>query len=225
MSQRDKSSLQPPQPVMPEVPRIYDVVPEHEYMRGKRFDRFNDTKCWASIADQYMLSPIYGGMGRVLIKQDEFKSRFDCTNCNGKGYIDEVCQYCLGTKFQRGKEENGECPDCTVGTSDGRVTYGKTPCSVCKGRGGSIIIPDDAKSDTTMGVIIAVSATDITTTKPGDKVMYSSYYGTKFEFCGNILRIGTEKDLFCLVKQLKSNVDTVREQSFADLENSGVAHE
>lgn len=198
---------------------------DNSYRRGNRFDRFNNTNQWANIADQYMLSPIYGGMGRVLIKQDEFKSRFDCITCGGKGHTDEVCQYCLGTKFQKGKEENGECPDCTVGTSDGRVTYGKTPCSVCKGKGGSIIIPDDAKSDTTMGIIIAISSTDINIVRPGDKVMYSSYYGTKFEFVGNLLRIGTEKDLFCLVKQLKQNVDTVKEQSFAELENSGVAHE
>lgn len=220
MSQRDKSSLLV-------QPREIHNDGDNSYIRGAigTNKELLLKAQWANIADQYMLSPIYGGMGRVLIKQDEFKSRFDCTACNGKGHTDEVCRYCLGTKYQNGKEENGECPDCTVGTSDGRVSYGRILCPACHGKQGTIIIPDDAKSDTTMGIVIAISATDINIVRPGDKVMYSSYYGTKFEFVGNILRIGTEKDLFCLVKQLKQNVDSVKEQGFADLENTGVPHE
>lgn len=184
-----------------------------------------DKNSWANIKDQYLLSPIYGGPGRVLVQQDEFKSRFDCKTCGGKGYTNEVCQYCQGTKFHNSKEENGECPDCTVGTSDARVTYGKTPCPTCSGKGGTIIIPDDAKSDTTMGNIIAISDKGIDCVKVGDKVMYGSYIGTKFEFMGLVLRIVVEKDLFCLVKQLKTNVDVPKESSFAELDNVGVAHE
>lgn len=225
MSQRELFPGAPVGRVIPELTKdiqeLLDKNPVY-YMSNP-----NDPKHWANVKDQYLLSPIYGGDGRVLIKQDDFKSRYDCSKCGGRGHTGEVCHYCLGTKFEKGKEENGYCRDCTVGdthTSVGK-TLGHVPCDLCKGTGGSIVTPDDSKNDTTMGNVIAVSSTDIKCVKQGDKVMYSTWFGNKFEFMGLVLRIGVEKDLFCLVKQLKQNVDSVREQGFADLENTGVPHE
>lgn len=180
---------------------------------------------WANVKNEYLLSPILGGDGRVLIRQDDFKSRFDCASCDGKGHTNETCPYCLGTKYDKGKSDNGPCRDCTIGEGDGRITYGKVPCSTCSGKGGTIVIPDDAKSDTTMGNIIAISMYGIKHVKINDKVMYHIYTGIKFKFLEQTFRVAMEKDLLCLVKQMKKSTDIIQQESYADLDNTGVAHD
>lgn len=181
---------------------------------------------WANIKDQYMLSPINGGEGKVVIKEDEFKSRFDCTTCGGVGCTPEVCPQCLGTKYHKGKEENGYCPDCTVGAGTPlQKSYGKILCETCKGQGGTIIFADDSKKNSTMGNIIAISRRNILEVKVGDKVLFTNYTGSPFTFLDVALRVCQERDLLGILKQLKKNVDGVVSGSYADLENTGVVHE
>jgi co-chaperonin GroES (HSP10) len=185
----------------------------------------DETKQWAKIKDQYLISPIYGGNGRVLVQEDPYKSRYECTECGGRGHLGVVCKYCKGTKYDHGKEENGYCRDCTVGEAGNAVgrTLGFDPCPTCHGKGGSIIVPDENQRNTTTGDVLAISNREILEVRVGDKVMFTSFSGSAFKFLDLDLRIIIEKDLLGKVKQLKKSVDGINEQPFADLDNTGVA--
>jgi chaperonin GroES len=180
---------------------------------------------WANVKDQYMISPILGGDGRVLVQEDPHKDKFECKDCKGTGCTSETCPYCLGSKYDRGKEENGECRDCTSGEGPLKTTFGKVLCSTCHGTRGTIVIPDESKRNTTTGDILAISRDGIRQVKVGDKVMFTNYTGSQFKFLDIDFRIVVEKDLLALVKQLKSNVESLNEGSFADLVNTGTPHE
>ncbi len=187
--------------------------------------RFNRETSWANIKDQYMLSPILGGDGRILIKEDPYKDRFECTTCHGKGHTEEICKWCNGTKWEKGDEENGYCRDCTVGEAGLGKTLGFVPCKSCNGQGGSIIVPDENKRNTTMGDVLAVSEDGINILKPGDKVLFTNYTGSPFKFIETDLRVCCEKDILCIAKLLKPNVDGLTEGTYAELDNIGVPHE
>ena len=194
-------------------------------------DGFDDTKRvvkstisqWAVIKDQYMISPIYGGNGRVLVQEDPFKSKFDCSECLGLGHNGVVCMFCKGTTYHRGKEENGACPDCN-NEAQGPLnkSLGFQLCKKCNGTGGTIVIPDESKRNTTTGQVLAVSDRDIQEFQVGDKVMFTNYSGSPFNFIGLDLRIIIERDLLGKVKQLKSNIEGLTEGKFAEIENTGV---
>ena len=206
-------------------------------MRSSRFGDENDTfkvspetNNWANIADQYMIQPIRGGDGRVLVREDPFKSRFDCTACNGSGHTDEVCGNCKGTKLEKTRGLGDEevlmsCRACTVGESGARKTHGYKLCPQCNGRQGTIIVPDESQRNSTMGDILAVSKDGIQCVKVNDKVLFTNYGGQPFKFIDQDLRIIVEKDLLGLVKKLKQNVDGLTEGTFAELDNIGIAHE
>jgi len=179
--------------------------------------------CWAAIKDQYMISPIYGGNGRVLVQEDPYKSKFDCTNCDGRGHLGVVCKYCKGTGYDKGKEENGPCRDCN-NEAQGPLnkSLGFDLCPDCHGRKGLIVIPDENQRNTTTGSVLAISNREILEVKVGDKVMFTNYSGSPFKFLDIDLRIIIEKDLLGKVKQLKKNVEGINEGTFAELDNMGV---
>lgn len=180
---------------------------------------------WAIIKNQYAIFPIYGGAGRVLIQEDPFKSRFDCSKCQGQRHLGVICPRCKGTKVVR--EE--ACWECAVaservaGVTGGKESLGFVPCDQCNGVGGSIVIPDESKRNTTTGNVLAVSSSDILHVKVGNKVMFTSYAGSPFKFLDVDLRVIVERDLLCLVKPLKKNIEGLNEGTFADLQNTGVA--
>lgn len=183
----------------------------------------NETEEWANVLDQYMLRPIED---RILVQEDPPKSKYDCSECDGVGHVGVVCKYCKGTRYDKGNEENGYCRDCTVGDSTSGVgrTLGFEPCPTCKGRGGVIITPDDTKKNATMGRVLAIGRM-VKEYKVNTKVMYTNYTGSPFKFMDIDLRIMHEKDVLCEVKQLKKNVDSLTEGTYADLENTGTPHE
>ena len=59
-----------------------------------------------------------------------------------------------------------------------------------------------------------------------DKVMFTNYSGSPFKFMDIDFRIIQEKDLLCIVKKLKADAstDSLKEGTFADLENTGTPH-
>jgi len=183
------------------------------------------TDIWANIADQYMFQPIYGGDGRVLLKIDEFRSKFACTACNGKGHTGVKCGRCNGTKMSFDGVANSRCTACTVGTSDGQKTYGYQLCEQCKGRQGTIIIPDVSQKNSDSGVVLAVSAVGINILKPGMKVLVATYTGIPFRFMDIDLKVLVEKDVLGILKQLKETADGLSQGTYADLDNVGIAHE
>src|SRR5579864_3799673 len=149
-----------------------DVIEPDYYRANKQpVGSGMNTKNWANIKDQYMLQPIYGGDGRVLVKVDGHKSKYDCTACSGKGCTDKKCGRCSGTKRFFDGVSDIPCPSCTVGEGDGRKTYGFALCEQCKGKGGTIIIPDTSQRNTDSGDVMAVSKVGINCVEPGMKVL------------------------------------------------------
>jgi co-chaperonin GroES (HSP10) len=199
------------------------LYPEHNAADKGIIKDAHNTHLWAVIKDQYMISPIYGGNGRVLVQEDPYKSKYECTDCGGVGHKGVVCKYCKGTKFERGKEENGYCRDCSIGEAGSSKTLGHEACPTCHGTGGTIVIPDENQRNTTTGQVLAISARDILEVRVGDKVMFTNYSGSPFKFMDLDLRVIIEKDLLGKVKQLKKNVEGLTEGNFAELDNAGVS--
>lgn len=177
---------------------------------------------WAKIKDSYMISPIYGGNGRVLVQEDPFKSKYDCTKCDGKKHLGVKCTYCDGTKYDKGREDRGRCRDCEVLTELGMRSLGFVPCDQCKGQGGLIVTPEDSQKNATTGNVLAISNRDILEIKTGDKVIFTNYSGSPFKIAEVELRIIIERDLLGIVKMLKKGVDSMNEGTFADIANAGL---
>jgi co-chaperonin GroES (HSP10) len=195
---------------------------------NKEYEKEKELTQWGKVAGQYMLRPI---RDRILVKEDPFKSRMDCSKCGGKGHIDETCPECLGTKKNKtqGYKYEVDCINCTPKKANGEIAEtpfnrptGYVLCDLCNGRGGTIVIPDDSKMNTTTGDIIAIGK-NVTEFKVGCKIMYTNYTGTKFNILDIPMRMMCEGDVLCEVKQLKKNVDVIEEGKFTDLENLGEA--
>lgn len=204
---------------------VKDVNDDFYLPKNRNMNDRSAPENWANIADQYMFCPILGGDGRVLVQEDPFKSRYDCSNCGGRGHLGVVCKYCKGTRFEDGKEENGYCRDCTYGESGMGKTLGFEACPDCKGQGGIITVPDESKKNTTTGNVLAISRVGIKEISINDKIMFTNYTGTPFRFLDIDFRIMTEKDILGKVKMLKKNVDGISSGTYADLENTGTVHE
>lgn len=177
---------------------------------------------WAVIKDQYIICPIYGGNGRVLIQEDPYKSQFDCSKCGGKKHLGVICEWCKGTKYHKGNELYGACRDCEIKTELGMRSLGFTPCNLCHGAGGTIVIPEENQINTTTGNVLAISDREILEVTVNDKVMFTKYSGSPFKFLGLDLRIVIERDLLARVKQLKRTAEGINEGSFTELDNLGV---
>ena len=202
---------------------------ENEFYRpkikkGQRIsDRIDETKYWANIADQYMLQPIYGGDGRVLIKVDEFKSKYACTACNGKGHTEKVCPRCNGTKLTFDGIADAPCTACAVGQTDGIKRYGYVLCDQCKGKQGTIIIPDTSQKNSESGDVLAISKAGINCLQPNMKVLTATYSGVPFKFMDIDFKIMVEKDVLGILRPLKQNVDGIQQGTYAELMNVGIA--
>lgn len=133
---------------------------------------------------------------RIVVKVDEYKSGRECSKCGGKGHLGVKCPYCKGTGFHNGKEDNGPCPDCTVGTGPLAKTLGRVPCELCSGQGtSSIIVPEDAEKLPTTGVITSVGwlcnflkTPEGFVRRPpehclavGDRVIFTNFSGNAYE--------------------------------------------
>jgi len=160
---------------------------------------------------------------RILIREDEFKSRYDCKTCKGKGHTEEVCPQCLGQKIIISRLDRSEdnCPSCTV-QGERTISYGRKICPDCGGKGGSIIIPDESKRPPTTGTIIAIGR-DVTEYNVGDRVLYSNYTGSKFEMEGVTIRFCAEHDVYCEVKGLSETAS--EENPNTELAKFGIATE
>lgn len=210
----------------PNIEQVEREADTNNYDRN-RWDatRFKELNYWANIADQYMFQPILGGDGRVLIRIDDYKSKFACTACEGRGHTNVKCGRCNGTKISFDGIAQSHCLACTVGTSDGRKTYGFALCEQCQGRQGTIIVPDTSQKNSDSGVVLAVSKVGINILKPEMKVLVATYSGIPFRFMDIDFKVMIEKDILGIIRQLKPNVENLAQGSYADLENVGIAHE
>lgn len=127
---------------------------------------------------------------RLIILEDEFKTGYECSKCNGHGKIG--CYECSA----QGTKPNGKkCSSCE---GSGHVV-----CDQCGGKGGLIIAPETAQRRPTTGRI--VSAGDrVQHLRVDQNVMYSNFSGyvVDLERAGQpiCLRIVHETEVLCRIE-------------------------
>jgi chaperonin GroES len=139
----------------------------------------------------------FGAMGdRVLIEEDEFKSGYECTVCDGAGKV--PCESCKGAGSYRRGAVDIKCSQC----AGGAVT-----CPECKGKGGLLVAPETAQRRPTTGTVKSVgpgTKDHLMTLKVGDRVMYSNFAGyvTDFARLGKsvTMRILHETEILCQIE-------------------------
>lgn len=99
---------------------------------------------------------------RVLVEEDEFKSGYECTLCNGAGKI--ACDNCKG-EGSLGIKKCGFCEGS-----------GKIVCPSCSGKGGLIITPDVSQRRPATGRVVSAGH-QCKMVKVGDAVLYSNFAG------------------------------------------------
>jgi co-chaperonin GroES (HSP10) len=160
---------------------------------------------------------------RILVLEDQFTSGYECKACGGTGHTEEKCKYCNGTTFYKSNPDGGACPDCEVGTSDGRKSLGYKICPTCKGKTGILVIPDEAKRRPVTGKILS-KGKDVTEFEVGAHVLYTNYTGTDFELKGGVkLRIMMDHDVMSEYKRLQPTVSVGTGRIEKDLQDHGIA--
>lgn len=103
---------------------------------------------------------------RVLIEEDKFRSGYECSTCDGKGFMD--CPNCAGKgKYDVGGVER-KCSEC----SGNRQLL----CPDCGGKGGLLAVPETAQRRPTTGRVVSAGP-DCKTIRVGQQVMYSNFAG------------------------------------------------
>lgn len=134
----------------------------------------------------------------IIVLEDEFKSSYDCTVCEGSGEIEKSCLRCGGQgnveMVVDGKGIGESCGKC------GGKGKWLIPCASCNGKGALLEIPDQAKARPTSGKVVA-RGPETLVYSIGDRVAYSGYTGHLIPFKGNVrLRIMRETEPFCLIE-------------------------
>ncbi len=130
---------------------------------------------------------------RVLILEDEFKTGYECTRCNGEGKV--ACENCggSGTLSYGGPEMT--CAVCNKG--------GKQVCPVCEGKGGLLIAPETAQRRPTTGTVMSVGPT-CKYAHVNESFLYSSFAGYSVDMTVEdedvTIRILHETELLARVK-------------------------
>lgn len=151
----------------------------------------------------------------LILKVDQFKDEATCPKCDGKGYSDDVCIDCGGSKVwyvdsqgvrdkralaDRTSMNQVACKTCMAseyGMPIPRST-GYQPCLPCKGTGqrgvgSSLIATTTSRQDEpTTGVILATGS-QVTKWERGDRVLFSRYAGDAFEYERREFRIMDER--------------------------------
>lgn len=142
---------------------------------------------------------------RLLIKEDPFRTGYECTTCDGKGNLGVICPQCEGTKFDKGNSENGRCIFCTVGNAGATKTTGFVPCVTCKGSGtSSLVLPEDAERRPSSGIVISTGP-DANKFKVGQRIVYSNYAGNNLDFKGvSAVRVMRQDEVMCLILSAKA---------------------
>lgn len=140
---------------------------------------------------------------RLIVQEDEFKSGYECPDCEGHGTTQ--CTDCNGTGV------SPRVPEARCRVCEGK---GNAVCQTCQGKGGSIIVPDVSQRRPTTGVI--VSAGPNTRLHEGQSIMYSNFSGyvIDLERAGRkvTLRVIHESEALC---ELEGHLDirTIRGKS------------
>jgi co-chaperonin GroES (HSP10) len=128
---------------------------------------------------------------RVIVREDAFKSGYECRTCEGKGRIH--CNDC-NEGFSK---TNGviKCKTC-----GGSTTY---VCPDCDGKGGVLVVPEQSQRRPSSGLIVSVGE-DCKVLREGESVLYSNFAGYAIDLdragISTCLRILHEKEVLCRVE-------------------------
>jgi len=136
---------------------------------------------------------------QILVLEDKFRTGYECSKCDGEGYLDEKCPSCSGTgKEAAGTDRETICRTCCPRNlvESGKYTPGKLVCSVCEGKGSLIVAPQISERKPSSGTIVSVGPevypdcriiNKITgqrfvyPMKMGDRVLYTQFAGTSID--------------------------------------------
>ena len=124
---------------------------------------------------------------RVLVKEDDFRSGYDCTACNKSGRV--TCAACGGS----GKSKvvtHAKCSDCGGA--------GNVACAACNGKGALLYIPENSERRPTSGEIVSLGP-DCTKLSLGQSVIYSNFAGHAMDIDNIVLRILHESEIYLIV--------------------------
>ncbi|MDR3392454.1 MAG: hypothetical protein P4L77_12055 [Sulfuriferula sp.] len=160
---------------------------------------------------------------KILVSIDIFKSGYECPECKGKRQIKYECS-CVrsggpkarpGFRFNQQQLEDlteglgvdiaaarGEqpCPEC--GGNPVSVKRDET-CTVCKGTGAILELPDTSKNLPTTGVVVSMgsAAVEKASFKVGDRILFGPHAGglipTK---SGIMLKHMDWQQAYCIIK-------------------------
>ncbi len=125
---------------------------------------------------------------RVIVQEDEFRTGYECEQCNGSGRT--ACDDCGGT----GRHGVKKCSIC-----EGNGTL---MCLKCGGKGGLLIAPEISQRRPTSGKIVSAGP-KCETLRVGQSVLFSNFAGYVIDLdrAGKpvTLRILHETEVLCLL--------------------------
>ncbi len=144
----------------------------------------------------------------VMILEDQFKSSYDCKECDGTGEKKIKCLMCDGTGEVLIEDVEWGEKKTTCGRCDGKG-FRIESCKACNGKGALLEIPDIAKARPTSGTIVC-RGPECNVYKLGDRVAYTGYTGQLLPFRGNNrLRVMSEKEVLCRITPIEEAEETV----------------
>lgn len=180
---------------------------------------------------------------RIVVEEDEFRSGMECSACGGIGHRGLECPECHGNGAFRGKVNDindWSCSTCTVGEGPLKKTLKFAPCPVCNGKGTStIIIPDDAQTKPTTGVVKSIGGLcgyiklegsyiklpEDACIKVGDRVVYHSHTGNYYELGKDNktkIRVLKESEVLCRIHSAQEKSKSFEEGSYPEIKEVGV---
>lgn len=115
---------------------------------------------------------------RVVVREDKFRTGYECKTCDGDGFIDESCGFCKGRGLEVTQDLSGNDMEVSCRVCKGT---GKKVCPDCNGKGGLLIAPESSQRRPTTGRVMSVGD-ECKKLKVGDHVLYGNYAGTLIEF-------------------------------------------
>src|ERR1017187_1653572 len=133
---------------------------------------------------------------RILVSIDVFKSGYECKQCQGKGRIKYNCPCENGDRpgmrytneqIETLRTDLGDdiaivranmlCNECHGDFIGKRVDI---ECPSCKGRGATVLLPDESKNLPTTGVIVSMgpAAEEKSGLKRGDRILFGAHAGS-----------------------------------------------
>lgn len=111
----------------------------------------------------------------IIVEEDKFRTGYECKTCQGERFApDTKCPYCDGQKFVRDHDNNQmPCTRCEC--------TGLRICTDCNGKGGLIVVPEEAMRRPTTGYVRSVGA-NVKVLKVGDRVIYTNFVGHAINF-------------------------------------------